>query len=106
VALGGDGALSRGVVTTCAKATDAAVGAALAELFPECRGDDASAASCRRERVQALTRATAASVTAGVRDSLAWPLLLLAAAVGLLLGALAHRALTLRRRRPQAFRHA
>jgi hypothetical protein len=106
VALGGDGALSTGLVTTSAKATDAAVTAALAELFPECRGDDAAAASCRRERVQALTRATAASVTAGVRDSLAWPLLFLAVAVGLTLGALAHWALTARRRRPQAFRHA
>jgi hypothetical protein len=56
--------------------------------------------------VQALTRATAASVTAGVRDSLAWPLLLLAAALGLLLGALLHWAVTLRRPRPHAFRHA
>jgi hypothetical protein len=106
LALGGNGALSQGVVATSAKATDAAVTAALAELFPECRGDDPSAASCRRERVQALTRATAASVTAGVRDSLAWPLLLLAAALGLLLGALTHWAVTGRRRRPHAFRHA
>jgi len=106
LALGNDGALGQGVVTTSAKATDAAVAAALAELFPECRGDDAAAAGCRRERVQALTRATAASVTAGVRDSLAWPLLFLAVALGLLLGALVHWALTLRRRRPHAFRHA
>ena len=106
LALGSNGALGQGVVTTSAKATDAAVAAALAELFPECRGDDAAAAGCRRERVQALTRATAASVTAGVRDSLAWPLLFLAVALGLLLGALVHWALTLRRRRPHAFRHA
>jgi hypothetical protein len=106
VALGGEGALSTGLVATSAKATDAAVGAALAELFPECRGDEPAAASCRRERMQALTRATAASVTAGVRDSLAWPLLFLAAAVGLTVGALAHWAVTLRRRRPHAFRHA
>jgi hypothetical protein len=105
-ALGGDGVLGQGVVTTSAKATDAAVGAALGELFPECRGDDAAAAGCRRERVQALTRATAASLTAGVRDSLAWPLLFLAVAIGLLLGALVHWAVTLRRRRPHAFRHA
>jgi hypothetical protein len=109
-ALGGDQPLGRGVVTTSARATDAAVGAALAELFPECRGDDAAAAACRRDRVQALTRATAASVTAGVRDSLRWPLLavflFLAAAVGLALGALVHWALGERRRRPRAFRPA
>jgi hypothetical protein len=106
VALGGQGALGQNLVTTSARATDAAVGAVLGELFPECRGDDAVAAACRRERVQALTRATAASFSAGVRDTLAWPLLLLAATVGLTLGALAHWALTLRRRRPHALRPA
>jgi hypothetical protein len=100
--LGGEGALRQNIVATGASATDAAVSAALGELFPECRGDDAAA--CRRERVQALTRATAASFSAGVRDSLAWPLLFLAIAVGLTLGALAHWALSLRRRRPHAFR--
>jgi hypothetical protein len=103
--LGGQGALHRGIVATSAVATDAAVGAALGELFPECHGDDpATAAECRRGRVQSLTRATAASISAGVRDSLAWPLLFLAAAAGLTIGALAHWALTLRRRRPHAFR--
>jgi hypothetical protein len=104
--LGGDGALRQNIVATGASATDAAVSAALDGLFPECRGSDAAAAACRRDHVQAFTRATAAGVTAGVRDSLAWPMLLLAAAVGLALGALAHWALTLRRRRPHAFRHA
>jgi hypothetical protein len=106
VELGSAGALSQGIVATGAKATNAAVGAALGEFFPECRGDDAAAAACRRVRMQALTRATAASVSAGVRDSFAWPLLLLAIAIGLTLGALAHWAVTLRRRRPHALRHA
>jgi hypothetical protein len=104
--LGSAGALSQGIVATGAKATNAAVGAALGEFFPECRGDDDAAAACRRERMQTLTRATAASVSAGVRDSFAWPLLLLAIAIGLTLGALAHWAVTLRRRRPHALRHA
>jgi hypothetical protein len=106
VQLGGEGALSQNLVSTGARATDAAVGAALGEFFPECRGDDKTAAECRRGRVQALTRATAASFSAGVRDSLAWPLLLLAVAIGLTIGALAHWALTLRRRRPHTLRHA
>jgi hypothetical protein len=102
--LGGEGALRQNIVATGASATDAAVGAALDGLFPECRGDDAAAAACRREHVQALTRATAAGFSAGVRDSLKWPALFLAAIVGLTIGALAHWALTLRRRRPHAFR--
>ena len=106
VQLGSTGALSQGIVATGAKTTNAVVGAALGELFPECRGDDPAAAACRRERMQTLTRATAASVSAGVRDSFAWPLLLLAIAIGLTLGALAHWAVTLRRRRTHTLRHA
>jgi hypothetical protein len=102
--LGGEGALRQNIVATGASATDAAVGAALDGLFPECRGDDAAAAACRREHVQALTRATAAGFSAGVRDSLKWPALFLAALLGLAVGALVHWALTLRRRRPHAFR--
>jgi hypothetical protein len=106
VQLGGDGALRQGLVATSAVATDAAVSAALGGLFPECRGDDAAAGECRIARVQALTRATAASVSAGVRDSLAWPMVFLAAVVGMTLGVLAHWIVTLRRRRPGALRHA
>jgi hypothetical protein len=102
--LGGEGALRQNIVATGASATDAAVGAALDGLFPECRGDDAAAAACRRDHVQALTRATAAGFSAGLRDSLKWPAIFLATLVGLTLGALAHWALTLRRRPPQAFR--
>jgi hypothetical protein len=105
VELGGDGDLRKNLVATGAIATDAAVGAMLGELFPECAGVGPAAADCRRDRMQALTRATAASFSAGVRDSFRWPLLFLAAVVGLSLGALAHWAITLRRRpRHHAFR--
>ena len=102
-ALGTDGALRQSLVTTSAMATDAAVGAALAELFPECRGDDAAALACRRERMHELTRVAAATVPAGVRDALGWPLLLFAASIGAAIAVLVTWLLTTRQRRP---RHA
>jgi hypothetical protein len=104
--LGNEGPLRQSLVTTGAIATDAAVGAALTEIFPGCVGDDAAAAACRRGRMQDFTRSTAASITAGVRDSIGWPLLLLAALVGAMTGVLLHWALTARHRGPRAFRPA
>jgi hypothetical protein len=98
VQLSGEGPLRASLVSTSASATDAAVGAALAELFPDCHGDGAAVAACRRGRIQTLTRATAASFSAGLRDSLAWPLLLLAAGLGLSVGVLVHWVVSLRRR--------
>jgi hypothetical protein len=98
VQLSGQGPLRANLVSTSASATDAAVGAALTDLFPGCPGDGAEAAACRRRQIQSLTRATAASISAGMRDSFAWPLLLLAAGLGLSVGVLVHWGVSLRRR--------
>jgi len=104
--LGADGPLRGNIAATSAVATNAALSAALGEIFPGCPGDDAGAAECRRAQLQALTRATAANITAGVRDSIGWPLLFLAALAGVVAGAVGYGTLVRRRRAPRALRHA
>jgi len=56
------------------------VGAQLAALVPECDGPDQL--GCIEQRLQRTARSTAASFTAGVRESLGWQLLLVAFGLG------------------------
>jgi hypothetical protein len=56
------------------------VGAQLAALVPECTGPDQL--DCIEQRLQRTARSTAASFTAGVRETLGWQLLLVAFVLG------------------------
>jgi hypothetical protein len=71
----------------------------LADLVPGCSGPDAPA--CRERRLRELTHAAGAGFSSGIRDTLGWPLLIVAAALGGLAGASAHRLWTGRRRARQ-----
>jgi hypothetical protein len=62
------------------------VGSQLATLVPECNGPNRTA--CLEQRLQQTTRATAATFSKGVRDSIGWQFLLLAFALGIAGGAL------------------
>lgn len=55
-------------------------GTELAGLFPECAGPDK--VDCIERRLQHTARSTAASFTAGVKDSIGWQLLLLMFVLG------------------------
>jgi hypothetical protein len=66
-------------------------------MFPGCTGPDAAA--CRERRVEELTRAAGQGFSTGVRDSLAWPIVLLAMLAGCVAGILLHRAWAGRRAR-------
>lgn len=73
------------------------VGTELAALAPECGGPDRAA--CLERRLQQTTRTTAATFTKGVRDTIGWPLLLVAFALGALGGVLGSWLLSLRHER-------
>ncbi len=71
----------------------------LADLVPGCTGADAPA--CRQQRLRELTRAAGAGFSSGIRDSIGWPLLIVAAGLGGLAGVSAHRLWSGRRTRRQ-----
>ena len=102
VELGADGGLST-TLTGAGQRISASVveGASskLADLVPGCSGADAPA--CRQRRLRELTRAAGAGFSAGIRDSIGWPLLFVVAALGGLAGASAHRLWAVRRTRRQ-----
>jgi hypothetical protein len=100
VALGPRGVLAASLADTGARVSASVVEGAtsrLGEMFPGCAGADAQA--CRERRLRELTRAAGAGFSMGVRDALGWPIAVMAALVGLALGALGHRAWTARRSR-------
>jgi hypothetical protein len=86
--LGSRGALTARLSETGAAFSAGAVRSAVDELLPGCTGADAAA--CRQRRLEELTRGAATSFTAGVRDSIGWPLLLAALALGVLAGSFGH----------------
>jgi hypothetical protein len=99
-ALGPHGVLTASLVDTGARVSASVVAGAtsqLGELFPGCSGADAQA--CRERRLQELTRAAGAGFSMGVRDALGWPIAVMAALAGILIGVIGHRAWTARRSR-------
>jgi hypothetical protein len=103
-ALGPDGRLGASLIASSGRVSAAVVDSALAstrnglaEIFPGCTGPDAAA--CRERRIQELTRAAGHGFAAGVRDSLAWPIVLVSMLAGCVAGILLHRAWSGRRAR-------
>jgi hypothetical protein len=85
----GDGPLAVSFARTGERVSAAALGGVSSEivaLAPECAGPDPL--SCLERRLQQTARATAASFSAGVRDTLGWQLLLVAFGVGVVGGVL------------------
>jgi hypothetical protein len=79
----GDGPLAVSFARTGERVSAAAVGSVGSELLalaPECAGPDPLA--CIEKRLQQTARATAASFSAGVRETLGWQLLLVAFGLG------------------------
>ncbi|MES1165869.1 MAG: hypothetical protein ABUR63_08930 [Verrucomicrobiota bacterium] len=100
--VGSDGSspLAAGVANAATLATTAAVAAAGAEL-PEalagCHGPDSRA--CLERELNSLARSTATGFTAGIRDTLGWPIVVFAFFVGMAAGLFAAWAWSLRGRR-------
>jgi hypothetical protein len=85
----GEGPLAVSIAKTGERAAAAAVGGVgseLSALAPECAGPDPL--GCLEKRLQQTARSTAASFSAGVRETLGWQLLLVAFALGALGGML------------------
>jgi len=102
VELGADGRLSTsldGAGQRLSASVVAGASSKLADLVPGCSGPDGPA--CRQRRLRELTRAAGAGFSSGIRDAIGWPLLIVAAALGGLAGASAHRLWTSRRTRRQ-----
>jgi hypothetical protein len=79
----GDGPLAVSIARTGQRVSAAAVGGVGGELIalaPECAGPDPL--GCLEKRLQQTARSTAASFSAGVRETLGWQLLLVAFALG------------------------
>jgi hypothetical protein len=79
----GNGPLAVSFARTGERVSAAAVGSVGSELLalaPECAGPDPLA--CIEKRLQQTARTTAASFTAGVRETLGWQLLLVAFGLG------------------------
>ena len=79
----GQGPLAVSIAKTGERAAAAAiggVGSELSVLAPECAGPDPL--GCLEKRLQQTARSTAASFSAGVRETLGWQLLLVAFALG------------------------
>ena len=79
----GEGPLAVSLSRTGERVSAAAVGSVGAEialLAPECVGPDPL--GCLERRLQQTARSTAASFTAGVKDTAGWQLLLVAFALG------------------------
>lgn len=96
----GSSALAAGVANTATLATTAAVAAAGAELpaaLAGCRGPDSR--GCLERELNALARSTATGFTAGVRDTIGWPIVVFAFLVGVAIGLFAAWAWSLRGRR-------
>ena len=87
----GEGPLATTLANTGRTVSAAVVGSAMDELghaFPGCKGPDALA--CVDRRIRQMSRAAGAGFTGGVRDVIGWPMLAMAALVGLAVGLLAH----------------
>jgi hypothetical protein len=95
--LGNEGPLTTTLAQTSERMSAAAVSGAREELFPGCFGPDAE--TCRQRRLEDLARATGAGLSTGVRDSLGWPLLIFAGALGVAAGVFVHWVWSLRVRR-------
>ena len=79
----GDGPLAVSLSRTGERVSAAAVGSVgseIALLAPECVGPDPL--GCLEQRLQQTARSTAASFTAGVKDTAGWQLLLVAFVLG------------------------
>jgi hypothetical protein len=79
----GEGPLAVSFARTGERVSAAAVGSLSSELLalaPECAGPDPL--DCLEKRLQQTARATAASFSAGVRETLGWQLLLVAFGLG------------------------
>jgi hypothetical protein len=79
----GDGPLALSLSRTGERVSASAVGSVgseIARLAPECVGPDPL--GCLERRLQQTARSTAASFTAGVRDTVGWQLLLVAFVLG------------------------
>jgi hypothetical protein len=89
LALGPDGRLGASLIATSGRATAAAVDGALGSV----RGQ------LDQRRIQELTRAAGQGFSMGLRDALAWPVVLVSLLAGCLAGILGHRAWAGRRAR-------
>jgi len=101
----GDGPLAVSLSRTGERVSAAAVGgvgAEIAQLAPECVGPDPL--GCLERRLQQTARSTAASFTAGVKDTAGWQLLLVAFALGAAGGLLAAWLWSLRHIRRRSLR--
>jgi hypothetical protein len=87
----GEGPLAASLAGTGKTVSAAVVGSALdqlTELFPGCRGPDAVA--CIDHQIAAMSQSAAVGFSTGLRQSIGWPLLVVAGLIGLLLGLLGH----------------
>jgi hypothetical protein len=87
----GQGPLGVSLAATGRELSASVTGGALERLgaaFPGCEGPDMFA--CIDRRIGQASRSAAAGFSSGLRDTLGWPLLILAALVGLGIGLLGH----------------
>jgi hypothetical protein len=87
----GEGPLAASIAGTGKNVSAAVVGSALdrlTELFPGCRGPDAVA--CVNRQIGVMSQSAAVGFSTGVRQSIGWPLLIVAGLIGLLLGLVGH----------------
>jgi hypothetical protein len=88
---GGEGPLAASIASTGKNVSAAVVGSALdqlTQLFPGCRGPDAVA--CINRQVAVMSQSAAVGFSTGLRQSIGWPLLIVAGLIGLLMGLLGH----------------
>jgi len=83
--------------TVASTAVVAAAGAELPQALTGCRGPDARA--CLERELNALARSTATGFTAGIRDTIGWPVVVFAFLVGMAAGVFTGWAWSLRGRR-------
>lgn len=87
----GEGPLAASLAGTGKTVSAAVVGSALdqlTELFPGCRGPDPVA--CINRQIAAMSQSAAVGFSTGLRQSIGWPLLVVAGLIGLLIGLLGH----------------
>jgi hypothetical protein len=87
----GEGPLAASLAATGKTVSAAVVGSTLdqlSELFPGCRGPGAVA--CINHQIAAMSQSAAVGFSTGLRESIGWPLLIVAGLIGLLLGLLSH----------------